>query len=203
MNATEISTLYHVNPVVSELNHVRGFDPLHYVRVDKGGLTLDLPYDTDDFAMYRRGITLRIREKNVRYIATVKTRDSLHPEQSTEQSTAVENPRDCSFFMEPNLKLYGSLVTDRIVIQKDDITKITLDHNDYLGVEDFELEIEYEPSQLSHVCSVVSQICELLEKHILDFCSETFFHRIDCAKSKSSRFFERYMEIYGRNHFLV
>lgn len=38
------TTMYHVNPVVSDLNRVAGFDPLKYVRMTKEGATLDLLY---------------------------------------------------------------------------------------------------------------------------------------------------------------
>ena len=44
MNASDLTTMYHVNPVVSDLNKVPGFDPLKYVRETKDGLKLDLPY---------------------------------------------------------------------------------------------------------------------------------------------------------------
>lgn len=44
MNASDLTTMYHVNPVVSDLNKVPGFDPLKYVRATKDGLKLDLPY---------------------------------------------------------------------------------------------------------------------------------------------------------------
>lgn len=75
MNATEISTLYHVNPVVSELNHVRGFDPLHYVRVDKGGLTLDLPYKKLWFRLkYPNGIIRPMLVKMTDQFAIIEAR---------------------------------------------------------------------------------------------------------------------------------
>ena len=44
MNAIENNSMYHVNPEAAELNRVRGFDPLNYVRTTKDGIVLDLPY---------------------------------------------------------------------------------------------------------------------------------------------------------------
>lgn len=38
------TTMYHVNPAVSDLNRVAGFDPLKYVRMTKEGAMLDLSY---------------------------------------------------------------------------------------------------------------------------------------------------------------
>ena len=38
------NSIYHVNSTVSNLNHVPGFDPMHYVRATENGMILDTPY---------------------------------------------------------------------------------------------------------------------------------------------------------------
>lgn len=44
MKSAEGATLYHSNPVVQELNRVKGFDPLKYLKETPGGPKLDLKY---------------------------------------------------------------------------------------------------------------------------------------------------------------
>ncbi len=75
MNASDFTTLYHVNPVVSELNSVKGFDPLQYVRNTKTGLTLDLPYKKLWFRLkYPNGIVRPFLVKLTDQLAIIEAR---------------------------------------------------------------------------------------------------------------------------------
>ena len=75
MNASDFSTMYHVNPVVSNLNKVPGFDPLKYVRETKDGLKLDLPYKKLWFRLkYPNGIIRPLLLKMTDQLAIIEAR---------------------------------------------------------------------------------------------------------------------------------
>ena len=75
MNTSDFSTMYHVNPVVSELNKVPGFDPLKHVRATKDGLKLDLPYKKLWFRLkYPNGIIRPLIVKMTDQLAIIEAR---------------------------------------------------------------------------------------------------------------------------------
>lgn len=75
MNTSDFSTMYHVNPVVSELNKVPGFDPLKHVRATKDGLKLDLPYKKLWFRLkYPNGIIRPLLVKMTDQLAIIEAR---------------------------------------------------------------------------------------------------------------------------------
>ena len=75
MNASDFSTMYHVNPVVSDLNKVPGFDPLKHMRETKDGLKLDLPYKKLWFRLkYPNGIIRPLLVKITDQLAIIEAR---------------------------------------------------------------------------------------------------------------------------------
>ena len=105
-------------------------------------------YDTSDRALHREGITLRIRQSGGRLQGQIKTHDKGRTGNSEEYYFSVDTLPEKLVFRGRNVKLRGSLVTLRAEYQaegREAGTKFTvdLDHDFYLGNEDYELEIEY------------------------------------------------------------
>lgn len=152
-------------------------------------------FDTPDLLFHRRGITCRIREKNGKYIATIKE----HHEDggNLERSENVLDERDTRFFFGLGVSLCGSLHTVRSVVYKDDFCTVMLDKNSYLDLIDYEMEVEYVPGHEDDCEQVVNEIAEHLSKFFSVDTPAHFLARRKEAKSKSARFFERLIEMKG------
>lgn len=145
-------------------------------------------YDTDDFELNRLGITCRIREKSGEYIATVKEHRN-DKESSVEISEVVGSQYDDSFFKKMNIYLQGSLKTVRITSQPFSNIKIMLDRNEYMGIMDYELEIEFMPQKENlAVCIIETFANYLYFEGIIQDVSE-FIRRTGKTLNKSQRFF--------------
>lgn len=153
-------------------------------------------FDTYSLVMHRQGITCRIREKDGQFTATIKKHDPKYLDRSTEMSMAVTNASYCRLFNGLGLKQFGSLKTERRVLRNDSDMEIVLDHNRYLDIEDYELEIEFVPERSGRADEEINKICDLLEQQMPMFDRNAFLLRTEQAKSKSARFFERYAVLY-------
>lgn len=111
-------------------------------------------YDTDDQYCLYHGITIRIRKKKDSFFLQVKipvsTEGGLHIKQEYEKQihaipkTISANELTTLIGMPiPTVKQIGSLITERAEYSVAD-TLVCLDRNEYMGKEDFEIEIEYE-----------------------------------------------------------
>lgn len=146
-------------------------------------------YDTDDLKMHRQGITCRIREKNNICVATIKEHHSGSRECSTETSKTATDPSDTSLFPEPDIKLQGQLITERIFLMRENDISVMLDRNLYHNIVDYELEIEYAPHAEKQAEHVLIYFAEILRSEFTDFDKELFLKRSSSPKSKSERFF--------------
>jgi hypothetical protein len=91
----------------------------------------------------------------------------------------------------PDIKLQGELVTSRTILYDHDGVEVALDMNEYLGVTDYELEIEYF-SESEDLAMCVLQ--DLENSFGAGECSNdhgTFCSRTMNSKSKAERFFAR------------
>ena len=116
-------------------------------------------FDSLDFSLLKRGMTLRIREKYDKYILTLKKKKSVKIIVESEEINFVITPQDFqeailtgefpqnvkkeldSLIPEKKIFYLGFLKTKRYVIEKNSLI-YCLDKNNYFGKEDFELEIE-------------------------------------------------------------
>jgi len=102
-------------------------------------------YDTEDFELFRHGITLRTREQHGRFTTTMKVY-LARAEGIGDARTAVEMqvPIDGDSLPErfDAYRLLGHLYTKRTRFSLSDNTKLDCDVNQYLGVEDYEVEVE-------------------------------------------------------------
>ena len=148
-------------------------------------------FDTDNLDMNNKGITCRIREKDGRYKATIKSHCTEHPDCSVEEDLSEKTDFDASSFTGFGLRYQGQLVTDRIIIQKDADCELVVDCNTYLGHKDFELEIEYCENSEHIAQTLLGNIAEILvaAKALND--GRDFIERAGQGKSKAQRFFER------------
>lgn len=148
-------------------------------------------YDTNDFELCKKGITCRIREKDKKFIATIKTHLA---DKSLEQSKQASDENDISLFSCFDVIYQGALTTHRTKIFYGDGYEIVLDKNQYLGIEDYELEAEYYNGNEEIIKSPLKLISSLIS---VDF--DAFFARDKKSQSKSTRFFERKKDLLKFN----
>ena len=154
-------------------------------------------YDTDDLSMNAQNVTCRLRFKNGKYQATMK----VHMPDSY-CSVEIDMPTPCcvekNVFTAMGLKYQGKLITERTVLMKNSEFKIVLDKNIYLGVVDYEVEIEYSDSVKQSNVDILSHLIYTLhyEREIdclLDEYEATsyFHHIIDFLEENAQRFNEK------------
>lgn len=144
-------------------------------------------YDTDDLKMNMQGITCRIREKNGKYEATIKSHKQGNKDCSIEKTKEVLNKYDDSLFSGMHLKLQGSLTTERVTVYSDNRCEVALDKNTYLDMTDYEMEVEYLPEHEEYATNLMYRYMSLL--YPLKLFVLIFPQRV--SMSKSERFFER------------
>lgn len=147
-------------------------------------------FDTEDLAMNRHGITCRIRLKNGKYTGTIK-RHVEGSDRSVETEIQVRNGIYDNDFIDMGLRLQGELITDRCVILKNSTCEAVLDKNEYLGVIDYELEIEYAPDCEKNVQELLKVLFDTLNRGKIISGYEDFYPQIVPVSAKSSRFFKR------------
>ena len=139
-------------------------------------------YDTEDLDMNKRGITCRIREKNDSYVATVK--QHLGGFESLEMSQVLQSLLDDSLFTGKKLKRWGNLTTERACVSEENEMIVFLDKNSYLGVIDYELEIEYPPGMIKCAKRVAKKLFQLTNVQVEG-------NEMVNSESKAQRFFKR------------
>ena len=165
---------------------------------EKNAVQINYYYDTNDFELNGKEITCRIREKNGICTATIKEHRINGSDCSVETSKVLKDRYDDSIFREMGLSCQGSLETLRSTYAPVSGIKIMLDCNAYLGIVDYELEIEYENACGEAVNEEFEQIiAQMLEEKIL-MNPLAFRIRIGHSKNKSARFFSRKAEIMRR-----
>lgn len=133
-------------------------------------------YDTQKLEMKKNRTTVRIREKNGTFTLTVKNH---HFDHSIENSFKTDSAPRIISINNMNLKLFGKLRTKRTQIEICKGIKLMLDHNEYLGTEDYELELEYSPHQKEQANSIIHILQDTIG------CK----NRFAIQRSKSERFF--------------
>ena len=99
-------------------------------------------YDTEDFALLKQGVTLRIREKNGQLSITRKEYQTC----VNGVRTAEETKTSIDALPEhiDGYALLGCLHTERTRFSLTNGTRLDFDVSRYIGVEDYEIEIEFE-----------------------------------------------------------
>lgn len=148
-------------------------------------------FDTDDYSMNQKGITCRIRYKNGKYRATMKSHQVLSDDCSIESDSDVQNGLEKNCFTDMGLTLQGSLTTERTVVLKNASYEMILDRNRYLGEIDYELEIEYPDGGQHQATQLMEKVCEILLKNCRTTTIRSIRERMKQNRCKSRRFFEK------------
>ncbi|MFR1517682.1 MAG: CYTH domain-containing protein [Clostridia bacterium] len=157
-------------------------------------------YDTDDSELCRQGITCRIREKDGRCTATIKEHQTKWQDCNVENSRSVSNRYDDALFRDMGIYCQGSLETLRSTYLPCIGVSLMLDRNNYLGVEDFEMEIEYDRDHEAEADAerlLTGIVFDLTEHGILQKPA-AFWLCASYGKNKAARFFSRKEEILRR-----
>lgn len=153
-------------------------------------------YDTDDFYLYRKDVTCRIRHANNAFWATIK-RHGIPCGGSDERLVRVDGVPELFPLADFPIKYRGSLETKRTTLPYGAGVWIMLDRNSYLEQTDYELEIEYEQNRKESVWEAAAMLAAQLVKQGVCASTEEFFQRVGKGESKSRRFFKRFMELSG------
>lgn len=148
-------------------------------------------YDTDDLTMNQKGITCRIREKNGKFTATIKEHRFDAKDCSVEISNPAKNALDNRLFAGNGVNLQGHLVTERVYLVQENDFNIVIDKNTYLGVVDYEIEMEYSPENIQRAEKMIHYFAGILSAVIQGVDYSKFGERTKLAKSKSQRFFQQ------------
>jgi uncharacterized protein YjbK len=122
-------------------------------------------YDTSDFYLHKNKITLRARAIDNKIEMQFKRSEKVtgQDKKSTEFHRYLENiPKTIpSSFIPADItedaNLLGSLTTERTSFQISNEVRIDFDKNNYLGITDYEIEIEYENELPQNVIDCIAQ----------------------------------------------
>ena len=149
-------------------------------------LQVNYYYDTDENTLNSEKITVRIRQQH----SDMKLQIKKHREFDNGLSTSDEYSEKIdtlpSFMRIPdisdNVFLKGALVTERQVFSFGKNSNICFDENMYLGICDYEVEIEVDERDTAEALFVINYI-GLAQKPI-ESKSERFFRRLEAIKSE-------------------
>lgn len=147
-------------------------------------------FDTDDLSMNRENTTCRIRFMDGNYKGTMKSH-SESGERSIETEMEVRDGIRDNAFTDMGLRLQGELTTQRCIILKDEHYEVVLDKNEYLGISDYELEIEYMPEFEKEAQTIYQVILDMLFRRKCLLAYKEIYKKKPNVPSKSNRFFER------------
>ena len=146
-------------------------------------------FDTDDFDMNKKDITCRVRSENGKFKSIIKSHVGVNSDCSIESDVAFKDEFDPSAFSNMGLHMQGALITERMVLYKNECCEMVLDRNIYLGMSDFELEVEYTENSEDMALQLINVVAKGLVDADLISSKEELLMRIGKSKSKSQRFF--------------
>ena len=157
----------------------------------KHKLQVNYYYDTEDNALNSAKTTVRIRQHHSDMKLQIKKHKECNNGLSTSDEYSGKIDTLPSAFKIPgvfsSLYLKGVLVTERKTFSFGKNSSICFDGNMYLGVCDYEIEIEVDEADKGSVLTVVEYLA-LTQKSIASK-SERFFERLEAIREEFS-FFE-------------
>ena len=176
------------------------YNALFQALSDKGFIVTQINhyYDTPNLDGNTNGITYRIREKNGKFTATVKSHRIWGVDGSIEISGNVSSPFDTSFFAVSDLSYQGYMTTERLTFCPCEGIKLALDKNSYLHFIDYELEIEYSKNAEDEVAKVLCGILNILHANNIRASFSNIVCRLNMGPTKSERFCAKQTQLKGR-----
>lgn len=146
-------------------------------------------YSDNQNVLKKQGITVRVREKHGNANLEVKIPSGkqglVHVKQEYQKELEAiplkikgDELTEMTRYKLPDVVMKGYLITERRVYNWNSETEICLDHNQYLGCEDYEIEVEY-------VKELPSEILQILKDEMIE---------LSPTSGKCKRFFEKLVE---------
>ncbi|MEW9700442.1 CYTH domain-containing protein [Paenibacillus sp. SI8] len=148
-------------------------------------------YDTDDYQLHQQGITLRVRQKGAKLSLEMKTpfevRDGYKVKK--EETKRMDQLKSVIWLaqefdsapIQVEVRLIQPLITERTHFQISEHIQVDLDKNSYLGLVDYELEIEFDEGHEQEALHLFQILCP---------------NRIaQPSGGKNSRFFQQYFQM--------
>ena len=136
-----------------------------FCKNDAGTIQTNYYFDTEDFSMNKNGITCRIRAKKGEYTACIKHHNFNNKECSIEENIAEELKFKPEIFESLGLMYQGLLISERHILYQDNICKMTIDFNVFLGIKDYELEVEYLENNEEQADRLIEMVADVLEQN--------------------------------------
>lgn len=154
---------------------------------DKIRTQVNYYYTDNNNYVKNSGITIRVRECDNKLALQLKVpvdeKGAIHMKKEIETSiNEIPQKIDSDYLSKlcsvrlPDVSLAGFMVTERYIYNWSRDIEIDLDKNNYLDVEDYELEIEYQ---------------ENIDESIFDFLNKNNIKIMDKVNGKCSRFFSQ------------
>ena len=124
-------------------------------------------YDTDDYRLLKSGSTVRVRQNGENLILQVKNHLQCKEEFSisNEYEKKIDFLHNKVFFecFSKYVQFLGSLITHRETFYFGTSGQICFDVNEYLGVVDYEIEIEFDEQDLKEAQEISKMIKRYLK----------------------------------------
>ena len=143
-----------------------------------------------------RYIKSRLLSKKI-IITILQKIHSVDSDCSKELSREAESEYDTALFAGKNVVLQGCMQTERMCIPMENSIVVMLDKNTYLGITDYEMEIEYHPRREQFCEEIIDELASKIVRYHSGMLAYDFMKRAKQSKSKSERFFERKRMLEG------
>ncbi|WP_286037396.1 CYTH domain-containing protein [Bacillus safensis] len=160
-------------------------------------LNFNYYYDTPDFLLKRFGYTVRIRQISGKLTLEIKRpsqtsgykrvrEETSLPIEELPQKLDIQNiMTSLPITITQQPELLGLLVTERTTFYIEKGIKVDLDQSSYLGITDYELEIEYDSEKAYEADQLFHTLTDDLDMP-------------NNRKGKRSRFITRFQSFYGK-----
>lgn len=121
-------------------------------------LQINYYYDNDRFDLNKSGTTVRIRQRGNSLRLQIKKHMKVSKEysSSTEDEYRIDEIYGALKFRGKKYHLQGALNTKRVSYSIEEGIKVEFDTNTYLGVEDYEIEIEFSEEKEQEVKNIIA-----------------------------------------------
>jgi len=179
----------------TDFQHI--YDMLSQSHTPNYRLHVNYYYDTPDFLLKQYGYTVRVRQISGKLTLEIKSpgqtsgykrvrEEMSYPIEELPQKLDVQNIlTSLPMTINQQSELLGLLVTERTTFYIGTGIKVDLDQSSYLGLTDYELEIEYDSAKANEADQLFHTLTDHLDMPVN-------------RKGKRSRFITRFQSFYGK-----